>query len=90
MKYINLLTTGLKSDENFLTHPRLLIKFDMKVLLKQNGINGNLLETSTNFINDKKQRVVLNGQYSILKQVSLKVQFQVLISNLKLFDDHFF
>ena len=73
MKYINLLTTGLKSDENFLTYPRLLIKFDMKVLLKQNGINGNLLKTSTNFINDKKQRVVLNGQYSILKQVSLKV-----------------
>ena len=32
--------------------------------LKQNGVNGNLLETLTNFLNDRKQRVVLNGQHS--------------------------
>ena len=32
--------------------------------LKQNGISGNLLETLTNFLKDRKQRVVLNGQNS--------------------------
>ena len=30
--------------------------------LKQNGISGNLLETLTDFLKDRKQRVVLNGQ----------------------------
>ena len=29
--------------------------------LKQNGVKGNLLETLTNFLNHRKQRVVLNG-----------------------------
>ena len=32
--------------------------------LKQNGVKGNLLETLTNFLNDRKQRVALNGQHS--------------------------
>ena len=32
--------------------------------MKQNGVNGNLLETLTNFLNDTKQRVVLNGHHS--------------------------
>ena len=32
--------------------------------LQQNGISGNLLETSTDFLKDRKQRVVLNGQNS--------------------------
>ena len=32
--------------------------------MKQNGIKGNLLETLTNFLNDRKQRVVLNHQHS--------------------------
>ena len=31
--------------------------------LKQNGVKGNLLETLTNFLNDRNQRVVLNGQH---------------------------
>ena len=31
--------------------------------MKQNGIKGNLLDTLTNFLNDRKQRVVLNGQH---------------------------
>ena len=31
--------------------------------MKQNGLKGNLLETLTNFLNDKKQRVVLNGKH---------------------------
>ena len=30
--------------------------------LKQNGISGNLLETLTDFLKDRKQTVVLNGQ----------------------------
>ena len=30
--------------------------------MKQNGISGNLLETLTDFLKDRKQRVVLNGQ----------------------------
>ena len=59
MKYINLLTTGLKSEEfEKVWHEGLIYK------LKQNGVKGNLLETLTNFLNDRKQRVVLNGQHS--------------------------
>ena len=32
--------------------------------LKQNGISGNLLNVITNFLCQRKQRVVLNGQHS--------------------------
>ena len=32
--------------------------------LKQNGISGSLLETLTDFLKDRNQRVVLNGQNS--------------------------
>ena len=32
--------------------------------LKQNGISGNLLDTITDFLNYRKQRVALNGQFS--------------------------
>ena len=32
--------------------------------LKQNGISGKLFDIITNFLNFRKQRVVLNGQYS--------------------------
>ena len=43
------------------------------------GVAGVLLDTLTNFLKEKKQRVVLNGQYiqrgQMLKQESLKVQF---------------
>ena len=48
--------------------------------LKQNGVKGNLLETLTNFLNDRKRKIVLKGNIQngqILKQVSLKVQFWV-------------
>ena len=40
------------------------IRFIYKLQLKQNGVKDNLLETLTNFLNDRKQRVVLNGQHS--------------------------
>ena len=44
--------------------------------LTQSGVEGNLLDTLTNFLSEKKQRVVLNNQNGqILKQGSLKVQF---------------
>ena len=32
--------------------------------LKQNGISSNLLDTTTDFLNSRKQRVALNGQFS--------------------------
>ena len=32
--------------------------------MKQNELNRNLLETLISFLNDSKQRVVLNGQHS--------------------------
>ena len=32
--------------------------------LKQNGISGNPLDTITYFLNSRKQRAALNGQYS--------------------------
>ena len=32
--------------------------------LKQNGVSGNLLDTITDFLNSRKQRVALNGQFS--------------------------
>ena len=37
--------------------------------LNQNGISGNLLETLTEFLKDRKQRVVLNGQNSLWANV---------------------
>ena len=37
--------------------------------LNQNGISGNLLETLTEFLKDRKQRVELNGQNSLWENV---------------------
>ena len=37
---------------------------DLIYKLKQNGVKGNLLDTLTNFLNDRKPRVVLNRQHS--------------------------
>ena len=41
--------------------------------LKQNGISGNLLETLTDFLKDRKQRVVLNGQNSSWANIDARV-----------------
>ena len=41
--------------------------------LKQNGISGKLLETLTDFLKDRKQRVVLNGQNSSLANIEAGV-----------------
>ena len=32
--------------------------------LKQNGVAGDLLDTFTSLLNERKQRVILNGQHS--------------------------
>ena len=37
---------------------------DLLFKLKQNGISGNLLNVITDFLYQRKQRVVLNGQHS--------------------------
>ena len=41
--------------------------------LTQNGISGNLLNLLRDFLNDRKQRVVLNGQFSTRKSVNAGV-----------------
>ena len=41
--------------------------------LKQNGISGNLLETLTDFLKDRKQRVVWNGQNLSRKNIEAGV-----------------
>ena len=41
--------------------------------LTQNGISGNLLNLLRNFLHDRKQRVVLNGQFSTWKSVNAGV-----------------
>ena len=41
--------------------------------LEQNGISGNLPETLTDFLKDRKQRVVLNGQNSSWANVEVGV-----------------
>ena len=64
MKYINLSTKGLKSKEFFLTYPRPFWHKGFFYKLKQKGIKGNLIDISTNLLNDRKQRVIQNGQHS--------------------------
>ena len=41
--------------------------------LTQNGLSGNLLNLLGDFLNQRKQRVILNGQFSIWKNVSAGV-----------------
>ena len=41
--------------------------------LTQNGISGNLLNLLRDFLNERKQRVFLNGQFSTWKNVSAGV-----------------
>ena len=41
--------------------------------LKQNGISGNLLDTITDFLNCRKQRVALNGQFSLWASIEAEV-----------------
>ena len=41
--------------------------------LKQNGVAGDLLDTLTNFLEERKQRVILNGQQSTWINVEAEV-----------------
>ena len=41
---------------------------DLIYKLKQNGVAGDLLDALTNFLKERKQKVVLNGQYSTWKK----------------------
>ena len=63
---------GSNSEEFFSTYPRLSIKFGLKVLII-NGINVDLLDTLTNFLNDRKQRLVFNGQHPKLANIEAGV-----------------
>ena len=42
--------------------------------LKQNGISGNLLDTITDFLNSRKQRVALNGQFCSWTSIEAEVR----------------
>ena len=44
---------------------------DLIYKLKQNGVASDLLDTLTNFLKERKQRVVLNGQYSTWTNVEV-------------------
>ena len=41
--------------------------------LKQNGVAGDLLGSLTNFLKERKQRVILNGQHSTWANVEAGV-----------------
>ena len=57
---------------------------DLIYKLKQNGIKSNLLDAMTNFLNDRKQRVVLNDLHSKWVNIEAGVP-QVSILGLLLF-----
>ena len=65
MKYINVLMMDLKSEVFF--QVGLIYKF------KQNGVAGDLLNTLNNFLEERKQRVILNGQQSTWTNVEVGV-----------------
>ena len=53
-----------------------LIKFGTRVLssnYKKNGISGKLLRVLSDFLKDRKQRVILNGQFSSWTSVNAGV-----------------
>ena len=57
----------LKFEVSFLAYQRHFIRFDMEGLifkLEQIGISGKLLRFIKDFLSDRKQCVVLNGQCS--------------------------
>ena len=75
MRYIVLLMKVLKLEASSLISQRHLIRCDMMVSFSnwQNGISGNLLKPLRNFLNERKQWVVLNGQFFSWKNVNAGV-----------------
>ena len=67
MKYAYYLTMVLKSVVHFIDISKAFDKVWYKSLLsklKQNGISGNLIDTIADFLNFRKHRIALNGQFS--------------------------
>ena len=50
--------------------------------MKQNGIKGNLLDTLTNALYDRKQRVVLNDQHSKWTNIEAGVPLDAILGPL--------
>ena len=48
-------------------------KVFFQIYLKQNGVVGDFLYTLTNFLKERKQRVMLNGQHTTWKNVEGRV-----------------
>ena len=65
MKFIKLLTAlnHLKFEQYLSTFLKLLTRCGVASKLAQNGISGNLLKLFQNYLNNRKQRVVLNGSF---------------------------
>ena len=65
-----------KSEVNFLIYRKHLTKYSTKAFTtnsRQNGISGELLNTLTDFLDSRTQRVILKGQYSIWAKVETGV-----------------
>ena len=80
---------GSNSEEFFSTYPRLSIKVWIEGLnykLKKNGINVDLLDTLTNFLNDRKQRLVFNGQHPKLANIEAGVPQGFIFESTTFFD----
>ena len=74
MKSINLLMINMKLELFSLIYQKHLIKFGtMDLFIKQNGVSGELLNLIIDFLVARKQRVVLNGQYSSWAIVKARV-----------------
>ena len=54
--------------------------------LKKNGIKVDLPDTLTNFLNDRKQRLVLNGQHSKLANIEAGVPQRFIFESPTFFD----
>ena len=73
-RYIVLLMKVLKLEVYSSISQRHSIRCSMMVsFLSQNGISWNLLNLLHDFLNERKQWVILNGQFSTWKNVSARV-----------------
>ena len=63
-KYTNHLMMTTKYEVYFLIYQKHLTEYGQSMAPRQNGISAELLTTLTYFLDNRTQRVVLNGQYS--------------------------
>ena len=73
---------GFKVRGVFLDMSKVLIKLGMKILFINWSRMDNLLDTLTNFLKDRKQRVVLNGQHSKWANIEAGVPLGLILSTL--------